>query len=325
MIGYRTPTIQRVRLGAGPDGRLTALDHDAIDQTSTLKEFTEQSAVATRHMYAAPHRRTTHRVVRLDVPTPSWMRAPGECPGMFALESAMDELAAACGIDPVELRLRNEPAVHPETGQPFSSRHLTACLRQGAARFGWADRDPAPGTRREGRWLTGTGVAASTYPARAMPSQARVTVSQSGRYQVLIAAADIGTGARTALLVGRGRGARRARGSHRPAHRRQRLPPAMIAGGSMGTASWTWAVVKACRALRDQVRARDGAVPPDGLTAHADTTADIGALPARAGTPSAPSSPRCGWTSTPGRCGYRGCSACSRPAASSAPRRPGRS
>jgi xanthine dehydrogenase YagR molybdenum-binding subunit len=283
VTGHRAPSIQRVRLGAGPDGRLIALGHDVIDQTSTLKEFTEQSAVATRHMYAAPHRRTTHRVVRLDVPTPSWMRAPGECPGMFALESAMDELAAACGIDPVELRLRNEPAVHPETGQPFSSRHLTACLLQGAARFGWAGRDPAPGTRREGRWLTGTGVAASTYPARAMPSQARVAVSQSGRYQVLIAAADIGTGARTALLVV----AAEALGVPAAAIDLRigdsALPPAMIAGGSMGTASWTWAVIKACRALRDQVRARDGAVPPGGLSAHADTTADISALPARAG------------------------------------------
>lgn len=282
VTGHRAPSIQRMRLGAGPDGRLTALCHDVIDQTSTLKEFAEQSAVATRHMYAAPHRRTTHRVVRLDVPTPSWMRAPGECPGMFALESAMDELAEACGVDPVELRLRNEPAVHPETGQPFSSRHLTACLLQGAARFGWAGRDPAPGTRREGRWLTGTGVAASTYPARAMPSQARVTVSQSGRYQVLIAAADIGTGARTALLVV----AAEALGVPAAAIDLRigdsALPPAMIAGGSMGTASWTWAVIKACRALRDQVRARDGAVPPGGLSAHADTTADIGALPAHA-------------------------------------------
>ena len=119
VTGHRAPSIQRVRLGADPGGRLVAVGHDVFDQTSTLKEFTEQSAVATRHMYAAPSRRTTHRVVRLDVPTPSWMRAPGECPGMFALESAMDELAVACGIDPVELRLRNEPAVHPETGQSF--------------------------------------------------------------------------------------------------------------------------------------------------------------------------------------------------------------
>ena len=325
VTGHRAPSIQRVRLGAGPDGRLTALGHDVIDQTSTLKEFTEQSAVATRHMYAAPHRRTTHRVVRLDVPTPSWMRAPGECPGMFALESAMDELAAACGIDPVELRLRNEPAVHPETGQPFSSRHLTACLLQGAARFGWAGRDPAPGTRREGRWLTGTGVAASTYPARAMPSQARVTVLQSGRYQVLIAAADIGTGARTALLVV----AAEALGVPAAAIDLRigdsALPPAMIAGGSMGTASWTWAVIKACRALRDQVRARDGAVPPGGLSAHADTTADIGALPARARYAFGAQFAEVRVDADTGEVRVRGCSACSRPAASSAPRRPDRS
>ncbi len=282
VTGHRAPSIQRVRLGAGRDGRLVALCHDVIDQTSTLKEFAEQSAVATRHMYAAPHRRTTHRVVRLDVPTPSWMRAPGECPGMFALESAMDELAEACRIDPVELRIRNEPAVHPETGQPFSSRNLAACLREGAARFGWAGRDPAPGTRRDGRWLTGTGVAASTYPARAMASQARVAVSAAGRYQVSIAAVDIGTGARTALLAV----AAEALGVP-PAAIDLRigdsaLPPAMIAGGSMGTASWTWAVVKACRSLRDQIRSRDGAVPPGGLAASADTAADIGALPGHA-------------------------------------------
>src|SRR2546430_1151780 len=139
-------------------------------------------------------------------------------------------------------------------------------------------RGGPPGVRREGRWLTGTGVAASTYPARAMPSQARVTVSQSGRYQVLIAAADIGTGARTALLAV----AAEALGVPAAAIDLRigdsTLPPAMIAGGSMGTASWTWAVIKACRALREAVRARDGAVPPGGLSALADTTADIGAL-----------------------------------------------
>ena len=279
VTGHRAPSIQRVRLGAGPDGRLVAVCHDVFDQTSTLKEFTEQSAVATRHMYAAPSRRTTHRVVRLDVPTPSWMRAPGECPGMFALESAMDELAGACGIDPVEVRIRNEPAVHPETGRPFSSRNLVTCLREGAARFGWAGRDPAPRTRRDGRWLTGTGVAASTYPARAMASQAQVTVSQAGRYQVSIAAVDIGTGARTALLAV----AAEALGVPEAAIDLRigdsALPPAMIAGGSMGTASWSWAVVKACRSLREQVRARDGAVPPAGLTAQAAIAADIDALP----------------------------------------------
>src|SRR3989449_1900726 len=97
------------------------------------------------------------------------MRAPGECPGMFALESALDELAIACGLDPIELRIRNEPEVDPETGNPFSTRNLVACLREGAERFGWPAR---PAASRDGRWLTGTGVAASTYPARRAPSTA---------------------------------------------------------------------------------------------------------------------------------------------------------
>jgi xanthine dehydrogenase YagR molybdenum-binding subunit len=118
-VGYRTPTIQRLRLGAEPDGTLTAVSHEVVEQTSTVVEFAEQTAVPTRMMYAAPARRTRHRLAALDVPTPSWMRAPGECPGMYALESAMDELAIACGVDPIELRIRNEPEIDPETGNPF--------------------------------------------------------------------------------------------------------------------------------------------------------------------------------------------------------------
>src|SRR3954453_1944123 len=106
LVGYRTPTIQRVRLGASRDGMLSAIAHDAFEQTSTVKEFAEQTTTPTRVMYAGENRLTTHRLVALDVPTPSWMRAPGECPGMFALESALDELAIACGVDPIELRVR---------------------------------------------------------------------------------------------------------------------------------------------------------------------------------------------------------------------------
>ena len=149
-------------------------------------------------MYGSPALYTTHRLAGLNVPTPSWMRAPGECPGMFALESAMDELALAAGIDPVELRIRNEPQTEPDSGLPFSSRHLVACLREGARRFGWDARDPRPGTRRDGRFLIGSGVAASTYPARRMPSTATARAVDGG-FEVRIAASDIGTGARTAL------------------------------------------------------------------------------------------------------------------------------
>jgi len=199
VVGYRTPTIQRLRLGSDNDGRLTAIAHDVVEQTSTLQEFAEQTAVVTRMMYAAPNRSTTHRLARLDVPTPAWMRAPGECPGMFALESAMDELAIACGLDPIELRVRNEPRVDPETGHPFSSRGLVACLREGARRFGWQSRNPQPGMHTDGRWLIGTGVAASTYPTRRRPSTAITRVDREGRYSVLIDASDIGNGAWTVL------------------------------------------------------------------------------------------------------------------------------
>jgi xanthine dehydrogenase YagR molybdenum-binding subunit len=279
VVGHRAPSIQRVRLGAEADGRLTAIAHDVIGQTSTLKEFAEQTAVATRHMYAAPNRRTTHRLAMLDVPTPAWMRAPGEAPGMFALESAMDELAIACGIDPVELRIRNEPDAEPETGRPFSSRNLVACLREGAAWFGWAERDPAPGARRDGPWLTGTGVAASTYPARARPSQALASVDAAGRYQVSIAAVDIGTGARTALLAVAAGALGVTTGDVTLSIGDSALPQAMIAGGSMGNASWSWAVAGACRDLREQIRARDGAIPPGGLSARSATGDDIDALP----------------------------------------------
>ena len=184
LTGYRTPTIQRMRLGADRDGRLSAICHDAIIQSSTIREFAEQAALPTRMMYAAPHRRTTHRLVRLDVPTPSWMRAPGETPGMYAVEAAMDELAVACGLDPIELRIRNDPEVDPETGHRFSSRNLVACLREGAERFGWSGRDPEPGIRRDGRWLVGTGVAASTYPARRQPSSARASFEPGTGYTI---------------------------------------------------------------------------------------------------------------------------------------------
>ena len=164
LVGYRTPTIQRVALGASADGRLDAVACDVIELSSRVKEFAEQTAVPTRVLYAAPNRRTTHRLAALDVPVPTWMRAPGECPGTFGIEVAMDELAVACGVDPVELRARNDTEVEPESGRPFSSRNLVACLRRGAERFGWSEREPGPRTGRDGRWLLGTGVAAATYP-----------------------------------------------------------------------------------------------------------------------------------------------------------------
>src|SRR5699024_853568 len=200
LAGYRSPTIQRVRLGADADGHLVAITHDAVVQTSRIKEFAEQAATCSRIMYASPNRRTTHRLAALDVPVPSWMRAPGETPGMYAAEVAMDELAVACGIDPIELRIRNEPEVDPESGKPWSGRHLVECLREGARRFGWNERAPEPRQHGEDGWWIGLGVASATYPRHSMPgSIATIRRDADGRYRVRIGAVDIGSGTWTAL------------------------------------------------------------------------------------------------------------------------------
>ncbi|MGJ6962723.1 xanthine dehydrogenase family protein molybdopterin-binding subunit [Streptosporangium sp. G11] len=277
LVSYRTPTVQRVRLGAERDGKLTAVWHDALQQSSKLVEYTEPTVGASRMMYATPNSHTAHRLLRLDMPTPSWMRAPGEAPGMFALESAMDELAYALEMDPVQLRIANEPSVDPESGLPFSSRNLVACLREGAARFGWAGRDPTPGVREDGRWLAGTGVASSTYPVFTRASTATAYAGPTGRFVVQIAAVDIGTGARTALtqVAADELGVPMDRVTVRVG--RSVFGPAPFAGGSMGTSSWSWAVSKACRALVKKLDERSGLVPPEGLEARADTTEDLAA------------------------------------------------
>src|SRR6266571_2930333 len=266
LAGYRTPTIQRMRLGAERDGQLTAIAHDVVEQIARIHEFAEPTAVPTRVMYAAPNRRTTHRLARLDLPANSWMRAPGEAPGMFALESAMDELALACGLDPIELRLRNEPAADPETGLPYSSRGLVACLREGAARFGWVPRDPTPRARRAGRWLIGTGVAVSTYPTVQLPAAARIALDKDGRYRVSIAAEDVGQGAWTILTQ------IAADALEAPVEQVQleigdsTLPQAFPAWGSTGTGSWGWAIVDGAQKLRTRLRDEfGGAAPAEGL------------------------------------------------------------
>lgn len=265
LAGYRTPTIQRIRLGAGRDGRLTAIVHEVIEQTSRIKEFAEQTAVPSRMMYAAANRRTSHRLAKLDVPVPSWMRAPGECPGMFAPEVALDELAEACGLDPVELRLRNEPDIDPETGHPFANRHLAECLREGARRFGWERRDPQPRTRLEDGWWTGLGVASSTYPARRQAGNtARIRCTGDGSYTVQIGAVDLGTGAWTVLT----QIAAEALDCGPDAIRLQigdsSLPAASVAGGSTGTTSWGGAIIAAAQAFLKE----HGAEPDTGAEAE---------------------------------------------------------
>ncbi|MGJ9422279.1 xanthine dehydrogenase family protein molybdopterin-binding subunit [Aeromicrobium sp. CF3.5] len=259
LTGYRTETISHLRLGAEPDGRLLAIEHVAISQTSRIKEFAEQTATAARMMYAAPSRRTTHRVAALDVAVPSWMRAPGEMPGMYALEVAMDELAVACEVDPIELRVRNEPDVDPETGKPWNSRRLVECLERGAERFGWAERSATPGTVRDGDWWVGTGVAAATYPTLWMPGNtARVVALDGGRYAVSIGAVDIGTGARTVLSQIAADALEVDPGAVDLSIGDTDQPAATVAGGSAGTGSWGTAIVQTVQQLR-----RDHGQRPD--------------------------------------------------------------
>jgi xanthine dehydrogenase YagR molybdenum-binding subunit len=267
LVGHRTPTIQRLRLGADAEGRIAAVSHEVVEHTSRISEFAEQTATATRVMYAGANRRTTHRLARLDVPPPTIMRAPGETPGMFGLESAMDELAVALGMDPVELRIRNEPGRDPERDVPWSSRSLVECLRTGAERFGWAGRDLRPRMRTEGRWLVGTGVAAATYPARRRKADCRISVDGRGRYTVEIDGSDIGTGAWTALTQIAADALETDLDSVQLKIGDSRLPFAGGAGGSTGTASWGSAIVLTARDLKRRVAEKyGGQLPPDGVT-----------------------------------------------------------
>lgn len=271
LTGYRTATISRFRLGAEADGRLVAIDHAVMEQTSKVREFAEQTAAPTRMMYAAPNRTTSHRLARLDVAVPSWMRAPGEMPGMYAHEVAMDELAVACGLDPITLRERNEPEVDPETGKPWNDRRLLDCLHTGAEAFGWADRPAGPRATRDGDWWVGTGVAAATYPVMVNPGNvARVSALGDGRCAVAIGAVDIGTGARTVLT----QIAADALGCPVEAVELSiadsSLPAATVAGGSSGTSSWGSAIVAAAR----RFRLDHGDSPADGASTEASAAED---------------------------------------------------
>ncbi|MBO8193405.1 xanthine dehydrogenase family protein molybdopterin-binding subunit [Streptomyces oryzae] len=271
VTGYRSPTAQRVRLGADADGRLRAFGHEALNLTSTLRPFVETSAALGRVLYDARAHHTVHRLVDVDMPTPTWMRAPGEAPGSFAVESALDELAERLGMDPIALRARNEPAVGPLSGLPFSSRNLLGCFEEGARRFGWAERDPRPRMRREGRWLLGTGTAAATYPSGAAPSTASVTAEADGTFTVRISAADVGTGARTALTLIAAEALDVAPERVDVRIGDSDFGPAWVAGGSMGTRSWALAVTSAVGELRGRLALADGEIPPEGITARTDT------------------------------------------------------
>jgi xanthine dehydrogenase YagR molybdenum-binding subunit len=271
LTGYRTATISRFRLGARSDGTLLAIDHQVFEQTSAIREYAEQTASPTRMMYAAPDRRTSHRLAVLDVAVPSWMRAPGEMPGMFAHETAMDELAVACGVDPIVLRELNEPATDPETGKPFNNRRLLDCLHRGAQRFGWSGRPAGARASADGEWWVGTGVASATYPMMVQPgNSARVRSLDGGRYSVAIGAVDIGTGAWTVLTQIAADALDVDPAAIELEIGDSSLPAATVAGGSSGTSSWGGAIVAASQLFRND----HGDSPDPGVETTASAAED---------------------------------------------------
>lgn len=199
-VGHRPPTQQRVRLGASTDGKLVAVMQDSLNHTSMLDDYSEGCSEATGYSYSVPNLRATSAIVRRNVGTPTSMRGPGAVPGLFATESAMDELAIALKMDPIKLRLLNEPAKDEGTGLPFSSRHFVECMQVGAEKFGWSRYTPAVGSMKGADGLTlGWGVAGCSWIAERCETQATVELLSNGGARVSCATQDIGTGMYTVL------------------------------------------------------------------------------------------------------------------------------
>lgn len=199
LTGHRPVTIQKIQLGCDATGKLTAIEHAVRSETSRFDEFVEPSAMQTRHIYSCPNVVTSHRVVRLDISTPTFTRAPGESSGTYALESAMDELAYAANIDPLNLRLLNYAAIDEQENKPFSSKELRACYQRAAAAFGWSKRTMAPRSMHDGNLLVGWGMATATYPAHQLPASCRATRRADGTFLVQAGTQDLGTGTYTIM------------------------------------------------------------------------------------------------------------------------------
>jgi xanthine dehydrogenase YagR molybdenum-binding subunit len=250
---HRPECLQRMRLGATKDGTLTSISHDVWTQTTPFDEFIEQTAAFSRVMYAAPNRLHRHWGVILDLPSSDIMRAPGEEPGSVAQECAMDELAVALDMDPIELRIKNEPKDDPESHLPFSSRSLVECYREGARRFEWSKRPKRPGTLRDGRWLVGFGAASAMFPTILRPSAAAVRLNADGTAIVKMDMTDIGTGSYTVLTQVAAESLGLPPDKVTVELGDSKLPKSSGSGGSFGAASAGSATLLACEQVRAQI------------------------------------------------------------------------
>ncbi|HET6432806.1 xanthine dehydrogenase family protein molybdopterin-binding subunit [Dyella sp.] len=252
-VGHRTNTQQRMRLGATPDGDLVALRQDFLYATSRSDHTKEDCGEATPFLYSTANLKVTSACARRDIAPNTAMRGPGAVPGLFAVESAMDELALALKMDPVELRLRNEPEIDESENIPFSSRHLKECLTEGAKRFGWSQRDPAIGAMRKDGKILGWGVAACSWMAQRLAAEVSVLLNADGSVRVASGTQDIGTGTYTMLaqMVAHDLGI--AVDRVKVVIGDSALPPGPLSGGSMATGSLVPAVAQAAGKAVEQL------------------------------------------------------------------------
>lgn len=262
---FRAETQHRVRLGATRDGRLQALGHDGFEVTSRPDPYAVAGTDASTRMYACPNVASSVTIVRADRSTPGFMRAPAETPYFFALESAMDELAVALAMDPVELRRVNDTMREPIKGLPFTSRSLMPCFDRAAEAFGWSKRDARPGSMRDGDWLVGWGCATSAYPTQMAAAAARVSLFPDGTARVETAGHEIGNGLYTVLAQTAAERLGLPLGRISVLLGDTDLPPAPVAGGSISTASVCSVVAQACDAIR--ARLSDGGTAPTDVVA----------------------------------------------------------
>jgi xanthine dehydrogenase YagR molybdenum-binding subunit len=282
-VGGRPYTEQHFMLAAQQDGTLTAMRHDSFSNTSMIEDWTETCCMVTRMLYAVPNQVTTHRIVPLNVGTPTFMRAPGETTGSFAQESAMDELAWALKMDPLALRLKNYAEVDPQDNKPWSSKLLRDCYRIGAQRFGWARRKPAPRSMREGNTLIGLGMATATYPANRSEASAFARILPDGSALVASGTQDLGTGTYTVMTQVSADALGFAPENIRFALGDSTLPRAPGSGGSQSAASVSPAVREAATQVRNKLIAlalADPASPVHGVAAD-DVTVDNGWVTSR--------------------------------------------
>jgi xanthine dehydrogenase YagR molybdenum-binding subunit len=274
---YRAETRQQIQIGASRDGRLVALRHEGAEISSRADAYAVGGTKTTTRLYACPNVDSLVSIVRADRNTPGFMRSPPEVPYMFALESAMDELAVKLNMDPIELRRVNDTMKEPIGGKPYTSRSLMACFDEGAKAFGWSKRAAEPKSMTDGDWLVGYGCAATCYPTQMAPAAARVRLQRDGRARVEIAGHEIGNGAYT--VIGQAAADRLGIPFEKVSVHigDSDLPPAPVAGGSNSTASTCSVVIMVC----DRVRQRlfKALMPNEGVIDKAKETVGLGRTP----------------------------------------------